>query len=467
MQTISSANLPHSPLLVSPHGPTHFEAESGAVSGTRLSNAGGGFSGTGYVTGFESAGAKVTFALQATAGIYTVRIRYRSASGDKGYDLVVNGRQRSSGMFPRTGNGFVAIEAGKIELQTGLNTLSVEKGWGYYDIDSLEIAPNVLTRGGPRLPPRITADRRADARTQDLLNYLIDHYGKGTLSGQYDDADTDYIQKVSGRLPAIFGADFMDYSPSRVEHGATPAGQTERVLRRVLSQGQILTMSWHWNAPSGLLDKMLTDPKGKSIDARWYKGFYTNATAFDIERTLSDPASPDYALLLRDMDAIAAELKKIARAGVPLLWRPLHEAEGGWFWWGARGPEPFKKLWRLLFDRLTRTHDLHNLLWVFTAGRKSDWYPGDAYVDVVGIDAYPADLSDPVFSDWEALESRFDGRKLVAITEFGGIPDIPKMVRYGEHWSYFVTWSGRGKKTGAADIMRLYHDPAVLNAKAR
>ena len=98
-----------------------------------------------------------------------------------------------------------------------------------------------------------------------------------------------------------------------------------------------------------------------------------------MQKALADPNSADYKLLLRDMDAIAVQLQKFSDAGVPVLWRPLHEAEGGWFWWGAKGPEPFKKLWRLMYDRFTNVHHLHNLIWVDCSGTNPDWYPGDAY----------------------------------------------------------------------------------------
>jgi hypothetical protein len=146
--------------------------------------------------------------------------------------------------------------------------------------------------------------------------------------------------------------------------------------------------------------------------------------------------------MLRDIDAIAVQLKKFSAAGVPVLWRPLHEAEGQWFWWGAKGPEAFKKLWRLTFQRLTGVHKLHNLIWVYTAGTKMEWYPGDRYVDIVGVDSYPADSSDPLSQIWDDLKKQFDGRKMMALSEFGKVPDIPKMYRLGGRWAYFVSWTG-------------------------
>jgi mannan endo-1,4-beta-mannosidase len=77
---------------------------------------------------------------------------------------------------------------------------------------------------------------------------------------------------------------------------------------------------------------------------RWWSGFYTDATDFDIEAALvGGEANANFTLLMEDVDVIAVELKRLQSAGVPVLWRPLHEAEGKWFWWGAKGPEACKK----------------------------------------------------------------------------------------------------------------------------
>ena len=75
------------------------------------------------------------------------------------------------------------------------------------------------------------------------------------------------------------------------------------------------------------------------------------------------------------------------------LFRPLHEAEGAWFWWGAEGPEPCKKLYRLLYDKLTNEYGLDNIIWEWTGytyETSAAWYPGDDVVDMIGYDKYNA-----------------------------------------------------------------------------
>ena len=97
-------------------------------------------------------------------------------------------------------------------------------------------------------------------------------------------------------------------------------------------------------------------------------GFYTSATDFNISSTLAaGPGSANYTLILRDLDAIAVQLKRLSDAKVPVLFRFLHEAEGGWFWWGAQGPAAAKALFRLGYDRFTNYHKLNNLVWVWNS----------------------------------------------------------------------------------------------------
>src|SRR5699024_12023865 len=77
-------------------------------------------------------------------------------------------------------------------------------------------------------------------------------------------------------------------------------------------------------------------------------------------------------------------------AGVPVLWRPLHEFDGQWFWWGKGGPKNFRRLWQLMYNRFTMHHGLNNLIWVlgYSGEIENGWYPGDEYVDISGADTY-------------------------------------------------------------------------------
>ncbi len=406
----------------------HLEAENGQLMDTSVSTSFPGYTGSGYVTGFTKDDSKVMLTFNAAGGLYTLRLRYRTPSGVKGYDLKIGG-VGSSGMFGATSH-WAELTTGKVDLKSGQNTLEIDKGWGWFEIDSVDLVPTGPDPVPRKLKPALI-DPKATTAARRLMAYLVSGYGGRTLSGQYDWNDAQYIKQSTGKYPAILGGDFMDYSPSRIANGANPKDTTEQMVQKG-RQGWIVTTSWHWNAPKDLIN---------SSAQPWYKGFYTSATSFDLQYAMSHPDSDDYKLILRDIDAIAIQLKKFSDAGVPVLWRPLHEASGGWFWWGAKGPEPFKALWRLLYDRLTNYHHLHDLIWVYTDG-DPNWYPGDSYVDVVGIDAYPSDPNDPLSGQWEDEMRRFDGKKLVAITEFGGVPNVSKMWSFGARWAYWVSWTG-------------------------
>lgn len=200
--------------------------------------------------------------------------------------------------------------------------------------------------------------------TKALMSYLVEGYGSNILSGQHTLEDAQWIKDHTGKYPAMLSTDMMDYSPSRVEHGATST-EVDKAIQWA-KEGGIVTFVWHWNAPKGL-----HDIPGKE----WYRGFYTEATTFDVQYALNHPESEEYQLIQRDIDAIAAQLKRLQDAHVPVLWRPLHEAEGRWFWWGAQGPDSAKQLYRIMYDRLTHYHHLNNLIWVWNS-ESPEWYPG-------------------------------------------------------------------------------------------
>jgi mannan endo-1,4-beta-mannosidase len=266
------------------------------------------------------------------------------------------------------------VSAGQAFLNAGANTIDVQNNWGWYLIDAISLSPSAQRAPHQISTTPVNPNANSDARA--LLRYLGSIYGKHILSGQQDQASLDWVTTNVGKSPAILGVDLMDYTESRISRGAS--SQDANHALAFAAKGGIVTFVWHWGAPTGLYD---------TEDHRWWSGFYTDATDFDIDTALADTMNANYTLLIRDIDTIAVELKKLQDAGVPVLWRPLHEAEGAWFWWGAKGPEPCKKLWRILYERLTVHHGLNNLIWVWNSVRPA-WYPGDDVVDIVSVDTY-------------------------------------------------------------------------------
>jgi len=424
-----------------------YEAENAQVRvGLQISNAVPGYSGTGYVTGFDNNNDYFETIVNVPSGLHELWVGYRSPFGQKGYRFRV-GNEYGTGMFDMS-TTFSADRAGLFNLAGGTTTLGIYKDWGYHDVDYLEFRPFTPPAVLPVSPQ--LSDPQADRHTQMLMNYLTSIYGTKTLAGhQHDESknlpfpSATYLNLSGGLKPAIRSSDFMEYSPSRLAFGANPRNESEQSIAWARENGGIISMTWHWNAPANLVN---------SSQWPWWSGFYTQATTFDLAGALANPNGSDYQLLLRDIDAIAFELQKFEDAGVPVIWRPLHEAQGNadgtsgqgaWFWWGAHGPGPFKQLWRLMHDRLTNYHGLHNLIWEFTSSAARaghlEWYPGDDVVDMIGLDIYTTPSSS-MSGEWYDILEHYNGRKLIALSESGTLPNAQLMELYNIAWSYFSVW---------------------------
>ena len=136
-------------------------------------------------------------------------------------------------------------------------------------------------------------------------------------------------------------------------------------------------------------------------------------------------------------------------ADVSVIFRPLHEAEGAWFWWGAEGPEPCVKLYRLLYDQLTNVYGLDNIIWEwtsYTTPNSAAWYPGDDVVDLIGYDKYNVSdgLPNPsaIASTFYGLVESTNGQKMVAMSENDAIPSLENLVNDRAAWLYFCPWYG-------------------------
>ncbi len=307
-----------------------------------------------------------------------------------------------------------------------------------------------------------------------LAGQQVDYTTEGLLSEQ----NMEWLRQNTGKLPAIGGFDFMKYTPSRVEHGDSGV-DTQRALDWWRtntysgtsypalggSNGGIVTFCWHWNAPNG-------------TSANWWEWTNANATNFRPASAMADTSSGGgLELLYRDIDAIAVQLKILRDAGVVVLWRPIHEANNGYFWWGADGATAFKQLWQLLYTRLTIYHGLHNLIWTWSANwypsnNFAAWYPGDNYVDIGGVDSYDSTAADhnPLSTLYNAMNS-IGSKHLLAVSECGPIPDPALMHASGNNysWLYFVTWSDSdgihdmlGTKNTASYTNNVYNLTSVI-----
>jgi len=432
-----------------------FEAELGLIEGTSLATSASGFSGEGYVSEFIDEGDYVDIPIVVEeAGLYTLYVGYRAANGYKEAELYVNDSPFGKVVFKES-SSFTEVKATRILLEQGESKITITRGWGYFDIDYVDLqrfdasqltyAPTTEKLSNPNATPEAVA----------LMDYLNEQAGQSLLSGQQQYTHIIDIEQMTGKRPAIVGFDFIEYSPTRAAHGSR-SSEVEAALSWH-KQGGIVSFLWHWNAPTGLIDE-----PGKE----WWKGFYTDSVTFNLAEALKDKTSEQYELLLSDMDVIAQQIKILQLNDVPVLFRPLHEAEGGWFWWGASGPEAVKELYRIMYDRFVNEHQLHNLIWVWNSVDPA-WYPGDDVVDIVSYDSYPvAGDHSPVSSVYDALVELTGGTKYIAMMENGSIPDPDAMEAYGANWGLFITWNGHftldGEHNSKEFLNYVYNHPRVI-----
>ena len=169
-----------------------------------------------------------------------------------------------------------------------------------------------------------------------------------------------------------------------------------------------------------------------------------------------------YDKLMDDIDDIAEQLKRLQEDGVPIIFRPLHEGSGGWFWWGNCQPDSYIKLWRTLYEKLTVEHGLNNLIWLWN-GQDADWYPGDDVVDMVGWDIYPGEHEYGSFSSTFAkCADCFGENKLITLSENGCVMDPDLVYADNARWLFWGTWGGEFAVDGSGRLSEQYTELDML-----
>jgi mannan endo-1,4-beta-mannosidase len=264
-----------------------------------------------------------------------------------------------------------------------------------------------------------------------VYNFLKENYGKKILSGamtlnSFD--ETGWLKTNTGKEPAIVGLDFMH---SGRNYNWYDDKQPIKDARTYWLKNGIPVMLWHWRDPSKTTEEFYTKNNSKP-----------NGTSFDITK-INEPASDEYKAMIRDIDFVSGMLKELQDQNVPVIWRPLHEAAGGWFWWGAKGAEPCKKLYQVMYDRMVNYHGLKNLIWVWTREPNDEnWYPGDNIVDMVGRDIYKTGDHSSQLTEFNNMNTLYGTKKMITLSECGSIPDPDNLVADVAAWSWFMPWYG-------------------------
>lgn len=452
-------------------------------------------------------------------GMYEIDVRYAQILSEEGRQqtLAVNGSKYTS-IFPYS-DSWKDYKFGMFRLKKGVNTLELVPEYGYAAFDTITIKKATFPE--LKVSP-VLSDKKATKETQSLMNYLCDVYGNGILSGQqtiyggghtvtttirydsstnscvdsdgntytFDEADKDiaddgstfvwkcvgddgqvysynsqnrnytyceydrelkYIENTVGDMPAIQGFDFGANCPCY----AWDDGIVERMIDWTNNKNGICTASWHINVPTTLADYTLGEPLDFS------KTTYSEKCDFSPSNAYTE-GTTEYEYFQLCIKNLAEQLKELQDANVPVIFRPLHEADGNysnggvsWFWWGKEGPEVYNNLWKFLQSELQDKYGIHNLIWEQNLYAWSDasaeWYSGDDYVDIVGYDKYNTqynrhdgntsgpnlDAESGIF--WKLYDT-VKGNKMVSMPENDTIPALDNIQIERAGWLYFCPW---------------------------
>jgi mannan endo-1,4-beta-mannosidase len=337
----------------------------------------------------------------------------------------------------------------------------------------------------------------------NLYDFLQDIRGKFTLSGQHNFCGkgsefTEQVEAMTGKTPVVWGSDFSftikGDDAMRFQHAGPANLPTISVdaVRKVMAEmkarnltkpppdampklaflditleqarartiaeakarhakGQIITLMWHGGFP--------TDGNPCRGDSVWAEGHLPTAEQWDELMTDGTPLNTAWK---NGVDEVAGYLKELQDAGIPVLWRPYHEMNGEWFWWGdKKGAQGFKRLWDMMYDRFTRVHKLNNLIWVWDANAPrgvpgergipfGDYFPGARCVDVLACDIYRNDYKQ---SHYDQLLNLSKG-KPITLGEVGELPSL-EVLKKQPQWSWFMSWGW---------ILFLANEPDCINA---
>jgi hypothetical protein len=280
-----------------------------------------------------------------------------------------------------------------------------------------------ITGAGGSTPPPGTCtvspvNPNATPQARKLLCYLYSLYGNHVLSGQQETSwsnpanDITYYTSMIGKAPAILGGDYL-----------YPSGTSTRAIA-YWNAGGITMIRYHMGAP----------PNADS---------YQNAMGSANLNNVVTAGTTENQSFNTKLDYVATEIAKLQAANVPLIWAPFHEVQAnGWFWWSKGSGAQYVALWRYMFNYLTTTKGLNNILWLvpFSGSPNSAYYPGKAFADIAGPDTYGT--NPPFTSNYNSARTIVGTAIPIALHETGTIPQPSTMFPTAAPWLLFNVWAG-------------------------
>ena len=476
--------------------PTKYEAEDQA--GVAAADISTDDEGAKYVKPADAAGMSFTVDVEETA-VYdiTARVRIKVFAWITS-KIVVNGIEAGSLLTtPRNIDSSYVVSA-SAKMKVGKNTITVGNESIGVDYITVERHPDPQFKiGSAPVTPN------ASESAKKVYTFLRENFGKKTISGmmisdqnfnynygdmkiippggctpadscKYTDEEVQWkgqtdiaeFYKRSGHYPAIGGFDMLFAAGGHHDEGWF-LGYTENNLlmtEDLWKMGGIPTYTWHWKVGEDTVFYTKDSYPKNGFNADGCKdgvtGTSENNTCFNYTKAFKgeqckeiDETSQEYKDLVADIDIVSGYFKQLEEKGIAVVWRPLHEASGGWFWWGAGSAECYVQLYRLVFNRMVGKNKLTNLIWVWNintdpkfgydySALNAAWYPGDEYVDIVAVDVYdPLNDHNSGANYFNKIVSDVGTNKMIALSENGAIPDIDSIAEDKAYWSYWMTWS--------------------------
>lgn len=431
------------------------------------------YSGDGYVTGFGSNGeSSVAFTVNAPSNQhYDVSF---SIAAERLVDckISLNGTEISA--FKTMNDGeFTLITLYGVFLVKGASEIEIRPTNGDICLDYLMLHNNTSLSGIRYDADADLSNKKAGESAQELMDFLTENYGKYVITGQYasspDNEELDLIYRTTGKYPVIrFSA--LHTSGSTFDSSFKDVDACADWYRR----GGVVGLMWYWEAPGKKpsvytkdtdfrLSQAMTDLDIAEMTQEEIRGLYG-------EGKISEQC---YGLIL-DLDNMAGQLTSLKNKGVPVLWRPLHEGYGNWFWWGGSGVKAYKWLWELMYKRYTNYFELDNLIWIWN-GQSESTLVNKKTFDIASLDIYLDSKKDygSRYEQFLALQKIVGKEKLIALSECSTVPDIDASFRDNAVWSFFGLWYGKYLRndkgeyseeyTGKDAIIRAYNSDGALS----
>ncbi|MBQ9982369.1 MAG: glycoside hydrolase [Oscillospiraceae bacterium] len=419
-----------------------------------------GFSGEGYLSGFVKGQDALKFEFEVPVSQhYDISICFAA-------DSVVTNAVYLNEVFlfdfactEETVGNFVVQTYYGVFLEEGKSVFSVNSADGNFELDYIRIQNNQSIYSSKTDISAVPINSESTEEVCELLQYLADNFGENIITGQYvSDSQNIEINKIyqnTAKYPVIRFGDLGMYSLNNASESVHDDDISAAI--KWYKNGGMVGYIWHWKAPMNESDVYADNTSFKLENAVTSEDIAL--LPIDEIETLAENGmvTPECVALVKDIDHISEQLARLCDKGVPVLWRPLHEASGDWFWWGASGAESYKWLWELLYRRQTEYHKLNNLIWIWSA-QGTEYFVGNDKFDIAAVDLYDQNTDNTsYYMQYQWLYSLTGGEKLIALSECGKLPDMELTFRDRAVWSFFGLWYGDYILSGDGELSEEYN----------